>query len=130
METIDNVLEQLVLTGGSKIDWQPGESRRLVSGDWSINSDIDCSNLDHLPVATRERLHRLSIHHDENCQLVLLFDPITRRIEAMEVIDLDTGCSLLTLTFWPGLESARKLTIATINQWQRAIDNGWFEGID
>ena len=58
-----------------------------------------------------------------------MFDPVTRRIEGMKVWDTDSCGMLLILLFWPGLESARKLVIATMTQWRQAIDNGWFEGV-
>ena len=47
----------------------------------------------------------------------------------MDVWDPDFGTQLLSMLFWPGMESARKLTIATLNQWRKAIADGWFEGI-
>ena len=59
--------------------------------------------------------------------LHLLFDPETRRIEAAEVSDPATGGTLLTLMFWPGLASARKLAISTMTHWLQAIDNGWLD---
>ena len=59
--------------------------------------------------------------------LHLLFDPETRRIEAAEVSDPSTGGTLLTLLFWPGLASARKLAISTMTHWLQAIDDGWLD---
>ena len=132
IETIDDVLEQLVLSGGVKIDWDQAamkEGRTCPPGSWSIYTDNDCSNLEHLTVAVRERLHHLAIHYDEDGQFHLMFDPKTRRIEAMEVSELDTGGLLLTLLFWPGLDGAKTLYLATMASWHQAIENGWFDGI-
>ena len=132
IENIDNVLEQLVLTGGVKVDWDQTSMRKgrvCPPGSWSIYTDNDYSNLEHLTVAARERLHRLAIHYDEDGQLHLAFDPETRRIEAMEVTELDTGGLLLTLLFWPGLDGAKALYLATMAHWKEAIDNGWFDEI-
>ena len=130
IESIDSVMEQLVLTGGSKIDWQEGESRALKDGQWSIHDHADHQLFDgHLYPAVITRMQCLNITVGDQAELLVLFDPVTRRIEAMEVWDTDTCGILLTLVFWPGLESARKLVIATMSQWQQAIDNGWFEGI-
>ena len=138
VESIDNVLEQVIRSGGSKIDWKDGESRAVKDGQWSIHDHADHKLFDgHLHPTTITRMQSLSVMFDVpiptepllQAELLVLFDPVTRRIEAMEVWDTDTCGILLTLMFWPGLESARKLVIATVNQWQQAIDNGWFEGI-
>ena len=140
IESIDDVLEQVIRSGGSKVDWKEGETRTLVEGDWSISDHADGGQLfsGHLHPTTITRMQQLTLvvevdpphgQHKTQSELCVLFDPLTRRIEAMEVWDIDFGQTLLTLFFWPGLESARKLVIATINQWQQAIDNGWFEGV-
>ena len=139
IESIDSVMEQLVLTGGSKIDWQEGESRSVDDGQWSIHDHADHKLFDgHLYPAMITRMQCLNVSIDvetppnplgPQAELLVMFDPVTRRIEAMEVWDTDTCGILLTLMFWPGLESARKLVIATMTQWKQAIDNGWFEGI-
>lgn len=138
IESIDAVMEQLVLTGGSKIDWKDGESRAVGDGQWSIHDHADHQLFDgHLHPTTITRMQCLSVMLDvpapadplTQAELLVMFDPGTRRIEAMEIWDPDTCGILLTLMFWPGLESARKQVIATVYQWQQAIDNGWFEGI-
>ena len=134
IETIDNVLEALVLAGGEKIDWsQPDPNgsigRSCPIGSWSITEDTDCSVFEHLDETITKRLCRLDLNINDDAHLQAIYDPDTRRIEALEVYEVDTGGVLLTLWFWPGLESARKLTIATINQWNKAIENGWFDGI-
>ena len=138
IENIDNVLEQLVLAGGSKIDWQEGESRAVKDGQWSIDDHADHKLFDgHLYPAVITRMQCLNVSIDVEspadpflqAQLLVMFDPVTRRIEAMEVWDPDSCGILLTLMFWPGLESARKLLIATMNQWQQAIADGWYDGI-
>ena len=134
IETIDNVLEALVLAGGEKIDWsQPapdGQSGRLCPiGSWSITEDTDCSVFEHLDDTITKRLCRLDLNVTDYAHLQAIYDPETRRIEALEIYECELASNLLTLTFWPGLESARQLTIATINQWTKAIENGWFEGV-
>ena len=140
IESIDSVLEQLVLTGGSKIDWKEGESRALVESDWSISDHADGGQLfnGHLHPTTITRMQQLTLllevddPHDNmqtEAELCVLFDPLTRRIEAMEVWDITYATTVLTLFFWPGLESARKLVIATMAHWQQAIADGWFEGV-
>ena len=138
IESIDSVMEQLVLTGGSKIDWQEGESRAVEDGQWSIHDHADHKLFDgHLYPAVITRMQCLSVMVDVEskadphlqAELFVLFDPVTRRIEAMEIWDPDSCGILLTLMCWPGLEQARKLTIAAMHQWQRAIDNGWYDGI-
>ena len=48
----------------------------------------------------------------------------------MEVWDITYGQTLLTLMFWPGLESARKLVISAMAHWQQVIADGWFEGVE
>jgi len=130
IESIDNVLEALVLSGGSKIDWQEGESRSVDDGQWSIGNCPDHETFDgHLYPAVVDRMQGLTIAVGDQAELLVMFDPVTRRIEGMKVWDMDSCGTLLTLMFWPGLESARKLVIETMNQWQQAIDNGWFDGI-
>jgi hypothetical protein len=133
-ENIDNLLEQLVLAGGEKIDWsQPAPDgsigRSCPIGSWSIAEDTDCSVFEHLEETITKRLCRLDICVTDDAHLQAIFDPETRRIEALEIYEIDTGGVLLTLWFWPGLEVARKLTIATRKQWDKAIEDGWFEGI-
>ena len=119
IESIDSVMEQLVLTGGSKIDWQEGESRAVKDGQWSIHDHADHKLFDgYLYPVVITRMQCLNITVGDQAELLVMFDPITRRIEAMEVWDTDTCGILLTLMFWPGLESARKLVIATMTQWQ------------
>ena len=129
IENIDNVLQQLVLSGGAKLDWKEGESRSCIDGNWSIAEDTDCSVFEHLEETITKRLCRLDICVTDDAHLQAIFDPETRRIEALEIYEIDTGGVLLTLWFWPGLEVARKLTIATRKQWGKAIEDGWFEGI-
>ena len=139
METIDHVLEQAVLNGWAKIDWKEGESRTLSDGDWSLG-DLDNYRMfeGHLHPTTITRMQQLTMavevdtppnQYGPQSELIALFDPVTRRIEAMEVWSIDDCSTLLTLMFWPGLESARKLVIATTHQWRRAIADGWFDGI-
>ena len=133
-ESIDDVLEQLVLAGGEKIDWsQPapdGQSGRLCPiGSWSIKEDTDCSVFEHLDETITKRLCRLDLNVDGKAHLQAIYDPETRRIEALEIYECELGSSLLTLTFWPGLEAARNLTIGTVSQWCKAIEDGWFEGV-
>ena len=132
IESIDNLLEQLVLAGGEKIDWDEtsitGQQGRFCPvGSWSIAEDTDCSVFEHLDDTITKRLCRLDLNVNDDAHLQAIYDPETRRIEALEVYECDTGSCLLTLTFWPGLASARKLTLATFNQWNKAIENGWFE---
>jgi hypothetical protein len=69
----------------------------------------------------------VELNQTAHAHLHLLFDPETRRIEAAEVSDPATGGTLLTLLFWPGLISARKLAIATMTHWLQAIDDGWLD---
>ena len=94
IENIDNVLEQLVLAGGSKIDWQEGESRAVKDGQWSIDDHADHKLFDgHLYPAVITRMQCLNVSIDVEspadpflqAQLLVMFDPVTRRIEAMEV---------------------------------------------
>ena len=135
IENIDNLLEQLVLAGGEKIDWnQPdqngsAQSRSCSIGSWSIHHDTDCSVFEHLDDTITKRLCRLDLNINDDAHLQAIYDPETRRIEALEIYECELASNLLTLTFWPGLESARKLTIATVSQWCKAIEDGWFEGV-
>jgi hypothetical protein len=134
IENIDNLLEQLVLAGGEKIDWsQPDPDgsmgRSCPIGSWSIAEDTDCSVFEHLDDTITKRLCRLDLTVNDDAHLQAIYDPETRRIEALEVYECATGGVLLTLWFWPGLESARNLSIATLSQWCKAIEDGWFEGI-
>lgn len=134
IENIDNLLEQLVLAGGEKIDWsQPDpngqQGRSCPIGSWSIVEDTDCSVFEHLEETITKRLSRLDLNVDGEGHLQAIYDPETRRIEALEVYECETGGVLLTLWFWPGLDAACRLTIATVSQWCKAIEDGWFEGI-
>ena len=131
IENIDNVLEQLVLSGGSKIDWcgEGSEGRAVPVGAWSIVDDTDCSHLEHLHETITKRLCRLDLNVNDDAQLQAIFDPVTRRIQALEIYESDFGGTLLTLMFWPGLESAKKLAASTFDQWRKAVDEGWFDGI-
>ncbi len=131
IENIDNVLEQLVLSGGSKIDWggEGSEGRAVPVGAWSIVEDTDCSHLKHLHETITKRLCLLDLTVTDDACLRAMFDPETRRIEAFDVYEVDTGGILLTLMFWPGLESAKKLAASTFDQWHKAVDEGWFDGI-
>ena len=129
MENIDNVLLQLVLAGCTKIDWEPGKTRSCPDGSWSISTDPDCSYLKDLEEIVTKRMQVLSIDVNVNVGLQVFFDPVSRRVEAFEVYETEFGGMLLTMMFWPGLASARELCNSTLNQWQQAIENGWFEGI-
>ena len=134
IENIDNVMQSLMLEGGGKIDFdQPdpngGTGRYCPDGSWSIKEDTDCSHLDHLLETVTKRLYRLDICVTEDAHVQAIFDPETRRIEALEIYETDAGSNLLTLTFWPGLDAARKLTIATSAQWCKAVTDGWFDGV-
>ena len=129
IENIDNVLQALISAGGEKIDYDPngGNARSCLTNYWSIAEDTDCSVFEHLPETITKRLCRLDICVTDNAHLQAIYDPETRRIEALEIYELDSGGVMLTLWFWPGLEVARKLTIATRKQWDKAIADGWFE---
>ena len=127
IETVDSVLHALMSVGGEKIDWKEGESRTCPNGSWSILECSDCSHLVHLDESITERLSRLDITVNQEINLQVIFDPETRRNEALEIYESTTARSLLILMFWPGLESAKKLAIAVVGQWQRAIEDGWYE---
>ncbi len=127
IETVDSVLHALMSVGGEKIDWKEGESRTCPNGSWSISESSDCSHLVHLDESITERLSRLDITVNQEINLQVIFDPETRRNEALEIYESTTARSLLILMFWPGLESAKKLAIAVVGQWQRAIEDGWYE---
>ena len=71
----------------------------------------------------------LSIRADDKGQLHLMFDPDTRRIQAMEVTEIESGGNLLTLLFWPGMTTARELYRTAIDSWEKAMEDGWFEGV-
>ena len=58
-----------------------------------------------------------------------MFDPSSRRTKAMEVTEPDTGGLLLTLTFWPGMETAREIYDSTMANWKQVLEDGWFEGV-
>lgn len=125
-------MQSLISAGGEKIDWnQPDQDGRqgrvCLINSWSIKEDTDCSVFEHLHETITKRLCRLDINVNDDAHLQAIFDPETRRIEALEIYEIDTGGVLLTLWFWPGLEVARKLTIATRKQWDKAIEDGWFE---
>lgn len=129
IENIDNVLDQLVLAGGLKIDWVEGEERKCPNGSWWVDDPVDHQLFDDQlqPTAMIQMQHLamvVEVTQTSDAHLHLLFDPETRRIEATEVSDPATGGTLLTLLFWPGLDSARKLAIATLNHWRQAIDDG------
>jgi hypothetical protein len=83
--------------------------------------------LAHLDESITERLSRLDITVNQEINLQVIFDPKTRRNEALEIYESTTTRSLLILMFWPGLDSAKKLAIAVVGQWQRAIEDGWYE---
>lgn len=127
IETVDYVLHALMSAGGEKIDWKEGESRYCPNGSWSISESTDCSHLVHLHETITKRLSRLDITINQEINLQVMFDPKSRRIEALEIYESITSRSLLILMFWPGLESAKKLAIAAVGQWQRAIEDGWYE---
>ena len=132
IETIDNVLNQLVLAGGEKIDWIEGEERKCLNGSWWVDDPVDHQLFDvHLqPTAMIQMQHLVMVvelNQTAHAHRHLLFYPETRRIEAAEVSDPSTGGTLLTLLFWPGLISARKLAIATMTHWLQAIDDGWLD---
>ena len=134
IENIDNLLEQLVLAGGEKVDWNQPDPDGLIGrscpiNSWCIVHDTDCCVFENLDETITKRMSRLDLNIDGDAHLQAIYDPETRRIEALEVYECTTGGVLLTLWFWPGLASARKLAIATINQWTKAIENGWCDGI-
>ena len=128
IETIDNVIHSLMSAGGEKIDWVKGESRSCPDGSWSISEGTNCRHLGHLDNTITKRLSRLDITVNREINLQVIFDPESRRNEALEIYESTSARTLLTLMFWPGLESARKLAIASIDQWHRAIEDGWYEG--
>ena len=88
-----------------------GETRTLVEGDWSISDHADGGQLfsGHLHPTTITRM-QLTLVVEVDPLMVSTrrnrsfgpFDPLTRRIEAMEVWDIDFGQTLLTLFFCPG----------------------------
>ena len=128
--SIDTVLEALVKAGGKKIDRKPGESRCCPDGSWSIKTDPPCcEHYEHLTTPEKQRLQMLSIRADDKGQLHLMFDPDTRRIQAMEVTEIESGGNLLTLLFWPGMTTARELYRTAIDSWEKAMEDGWFEGV-
>ena len=132
IETIANVLNQLVLSGGVKIDWIEGEVRKCPNGSWWVDDPVDHQLFDdQLQSRAMIQMQHLAmvveLSETSDAHLHLLFDPETRRIEAAEVSDPSTGGTLLTLLFWPGLASARKLAIATMTHWLEAIDDGWLD---
>jgi hypothetical protein len=132
IETNDNVFNQLVFAGGEKIDWIEGEERKCPNGSWWVDDPVDHQLFDvHLqPTAMIQMQHLamvVELNQTAHAHLHLLFDPETRRIEAAEVSDPSTGGTLLTLLFWPGLISARKLAIATMTHWLQVIDDGWLD---
>ena len=136
IESIDNVLEQLVLSGAVKVDMdQPDPSgkpgRCCPNGSWHAYSDASgCDHYEHLTAVEKQRLQMLSINPDGHGQIHLMFDPSTRRIQATEISELESGYPLLTLFFWPGLETAHSVYRQTIARWQKAIADGWFEGVE
>ena len=96
IETIDNVLNQLVLAGGEKIDWIEGEERKCPNGSWWVDEPVDHQLFDdHLqPTAMIQMQHLamvVELNQTAHAHLHLLFDPETRRIEAAEVSDPSTG---------------------------------------
>ena len=134
--SIDTVLEALVKAGGKKIDFdQPDPSgnpgRNCPPGTWSTWTDTDASNLAWVSEEVRNRLHHVSLHIDNDGQIHMLFDPVTRQIEAMEVTELDTGGLLLTLSFWPGMDAAKAIYRSTMDHWKRVLadlTDGMFKG--
>ena len=133
-ETIDNVLQALISAGGEKIDWDETaligqQGRNCPIGSWSIKEETDCSFFEHLSSTITQRLCRLDLNVSDDSHLQAIFDPETRRIEALEIYETDSGHVMLTLTFWPGLEVARQMSTAVYGQWCKAIDDGWFEGV-
>ena len=140
IESIDNVLEQLVLSGSPKLDAQAGETNVFTDGRWQIGDHKDHGLFEeHIGSTIAARMQELLIEikvddpHDDLqtlTQLLVHFDPVTRRIEAMEVWDITYETTVLTLMFWPGLESARKLVISAMAHWQQVIADGWFEGVE
>ena len=133
-ETIDFVLQKLVATGAPKDDAKPGETCHHGVGSWSIHKphgQFLCANevvFSHLHKQVAKRLEHLHLVR-EHGSISVVFDPVTRRIEAVEIFEHDCGGILLTLYYWPGLEQAEKLCASTIHQWHQAIANGWFDGI-
>ncbi|KZR86253.1 hypothetical protein MITS9509_03492 [Synechococcus sp. MIT S9509] len=130
IENIDNVLEALVLAGGVKIDWDDvGDAgRSCPDGSWYVGTDIDTSWARDLEVAVQQRMDIIQINVDNDGQIGVIFDPVTRRIEAMEIGETDFGGLLLRMTFWPGLETARELYRSTMANWKQVLEDGWFEG--
>ena len=96
IETIDNVLNQLVLAGGVKIDWVEGEERKCSNGSWWVDEPVDHQLFDdHLqPTAMIQMQHLAMVvefKQTAHVHLHLLFDPETRRIEAAEFSDPASG---------------------------------------
>ena len=98
-------------------------------GSWSIIEGTDFGGFEHLSETITKRLCRLDICVTDDAHLQAIFDPETRRIEALEIYECISGGVLLTLWFWPGLELARQMTTAVNSQWCKAIADGWFEGV-
>ena len=78
----------------------------------------------------KTRIDIIQISPDKDGQIGVIFDPVTRRIEALEIGETPFGGCLLRMLFWPGLEAAQALYMATMANWKEAIDNGWFDGIE
>ena len=134
MENIDYILCKLVANGAPKDDAKPGEVCHHGAGSWSIHKPhpqfvfANAVVFGHLHATVAARLEYLHLNR-EHGSISLVFDPVSRRIEGVEITETDFGGILLALHFWPGLEQAEKLYQATIKQWHQAIANGWFDGI-
>ena len=121
-ENIDFVLQKLVTTGQRWHTYRPEPQRRkeVVAVFDELHPTIS-SRLDWIHIAQRDGAG------DFAGTLSVVFDPITRRIEGMEVAEPLSAGLLLTLRFWPGLEQAQKLFASTVKQWDLAVENGFLD---
>ena len=133
-QTIDDLLATFIAAGKPKQDrGNESESRTVVDGAWSIHGEPWTGNevvLRELGRFRCKRMWRAQVTLADNDgsflgQIHALFDPEDRKLHAFEVTQGD-GELVLTLYFWPGLESAKELSVQAIRLFDQALENGDF----
>ena len=105
-----------------------------TKGSWHTYGDAPgCEHYDHLTTVEKQRLVQMLSYQpseDDHGQIHLMFDPETRRIQAMEISSspVESGGPLLTLAVLARTGSSER-ALFTIARWKQAIADGWFDGI-
>jgi hypothetical protein len=111
LENIDDVMKILIAAGYPKLDYnRDGYIENVNNRQWVIDFFDDGSDED----------AGLSFY-SENTQVRIRFNTKTREIAGLNVYESIIGSELLSLSFWPGIESVFKLLTDITRMWENSL---------